>query len=104
MKKLFACLFSMFLFVPLLPQANNSQTIPFKMEELNARQFVSAVAMAGGVCVIPMGIFEKHGPHLPIGTDLFQAREVAFMAAKKEYAVVFPCLLYTSDAADEEDS
>jgi creatinine amidohydrolase len=76
--------------VPLLPQANNSQSIPFKMEELNARQFVSAVALAGGVCVIPLGIFEKHGPHLPIGTDLFQAREVAFMAAQKEYAVVFP--------------
>jgi creatinine amidohydrolase len=33
---------------------------------------------------------EKHGPHLPIGTDLFEAREVAFTAAKKEYAVVFP--------------
>jgi creatinine amidohydrolase len=33
---------------------------------------------------------EKHGPHLPLGTDLFEAREVAFTAAKKEYAVVFP--------------
>lgn len=90
MKKLFACLFSMFLFVPLLPQANSSQVIPFRMEELTATQFVSAIAKAGSVCVIPLGILEKHGPHLPIGADLFQAREVAFMAAEKEYAVVFP--------------
>ena len=60
MKKLFACLFSMFLFVPLLPQANSSQVIPFRMEELTATQFVSAIAKAGGVCVIPLGILEKH--------------------------------------------
>ena len=90
MKKLFACLFSIFLFVQLFPQTNTNQGIPFKMEELTSPQFVSAVAKSGGVCVIPLGIMEKHGPHLPIGTDLFEAREVAFTAAKKEYAVVFP--------------
>jgi creatinine amidohydrolase len=90
MKKLFACLFSIFLFVQLFPQTNTNQDIPFKMEELTSPQFVSAVAKAGGVCIIPLGIMEKHGPHLPIGTDLFEAREVAFTAAKKEYAVVFP--------------
>jgi creatinine amidohydrolase len=80
----------MFLFVPLLPQANSNSSIPFRMEELTSPQFVSAVAKAGGVCVIPMGIMEKHGPHLPLGTDLFEAREVATTAARKEYAVVFP--------------
>ena len=90
MKKLFACLFSIFLFVQLFPQTNTNQGIPFKMEELTSPQFVSAVAKSGGVCVIPLGIMEKHGPHLPIGSDLFEAREVAFTAAKKEYAVVFP--------------
>jgi creatinine amidohydrolase len=37
-----------------------------------------------------MGIMEKHGPHLPVGTDLYEAREIAFEAAAKEYAVVFP--------------
>ena len=90
MKKLFASLFSMFLFVQLFPQTNTNQPIPFKMEELTSPQFVSAVAKSGGVCVIPLGIMEKHGPHLPLGTDLFEAREVATTAAKKEYAVVFP--------------
>lgn len=34
--------------------------------------------------------FEKHGPHLPIGTDLIDARYAALHAAEKEYAVVFP--------------
>jgi creatinine amidohydrolase len=60
------------------------------MEELTSPQFVTAVEKSGGVCVIPLGIIEKHGPHLPLGTDLFEIREVATTAARKEYAIVFP--------------
>jgi creatinine amidohydrolase len=60
------------------------------MEELTSPNFVKAVELSGGVCVIPLGIIEKHGPHLPLGTDLFEAREIAFTAALKEYVVVFP--------------
>ncbi len=37
-----------------------------------------------------MGILEKHGPHLPLGTDIFECRKVAFTAAEKEYCIVFP--------------
>jgi creatinine amidohydrolase len=64
--------------------------LPYKMEDLTSPKFPKAVELAGGVCVIPMGIIEKHGPHLPLGTDLYEARETAFNAAAKEYAVVFP--------------
>lgn len=82
------------LFVSLTIAVGAQQAIrgdmPFKYEELTSPQFVKAVEKAGGVCVIPIGVFEKHGPHLPLGTDLFEAREIAFTAAEKEYAVVFP--------------
>jgi creatinine amidohydrolase len=81
------------LFLPavvLLSQQAAQSGIPFKMEELTSPQFVKAVELSGGVCVIPMGIIEKHGPHLPLGTDLFESREAATTAAKKEYAVVYP--------------
>lgn len=71
-------------------QQTGQAKIPFKMEEITSPQFVKAVEMAGGVCIIPLGIIEKHGPHLPLGTDLFEAREASFMAASKEYAVVYP--------------
>jgi len=71
-------------------QTTPKNEIPFKMEEITSPQFPSAVEKAGGVCVIPLGIIEKHGPHLPLGTDLFEAREIAAVAAKKEYAVIFP--------------
>jgi len=35
-------------------------------------------------------VMEKHGPHLPLGTDVFESRERAFTAAQLEYTVVFP--------------
>jgi creatinine amidohydrolase len=39
---------------------------------------------------LPLGILEKHGPHLPLGTDLLAVRNIALRAAQKEFAVVFP--------------
>jgi creatinine amidohydrolase len=90
MKKLKIILSALFLTALLTGQQTNQNSLPFKMEELTSPKFAKAVVLAGGVCVIPLGIIEKHGPHLPIGTDLFEAREVAFNAASKEYAVIFP--------------
>ena len=90
MKKLlilFPVLFSM---VVSSGQLSGQVNLPFKMEELTSPQFVKAVELSGGVCVIPLGIIEKHGPHLPLGTDLFESREAAAAAAKKEYAIVYP--------------
>ena len=87
-----AMLFLTLLFISLLAQAQQQdpQNLSFQMEELTSPNFVKAVALSGGVCIIPLGIIEKHGPHLPLGTDLYESREIAFAAAKKEYAVVFP--------------
>lgn len=67
-----------------------SSLLPVRYEELTAPDFVRAVAQSNGVCVIPVGILEKHGPQLPLGTDLLNCREVALRAAKLEYTVVFP--------------
>jgi len=59
-------------------------------EELAAADFVQAIHQSGGTCLLPFGILEKHGPHLPIGTDLLDVRHAALNAAQQEYAVVFP--------------
>jgi creatinine amidohydrolase len=61
-----------------------------KWEELTAADFVAAIHQSQGTCMLPFGILEKHGPHLPLGTDLINARYAALHAAEKEYAVVFP--------------
>lgn len=59
-------------------------------EELTGPDFVTAIHQSQGVCVLPFGIIEKHGPHLPLGTDLINVRYVTEKAAQQEYAVVFP--------------
>lgn len=85
MKKL--RLFFLCLFVSGLVSA---QELPFRMEELTAPDYVRAVEKSSKTCILPLGVFEKHGPHLPLGTDLYTAREYAIRAAEKEYTVVFP--------------
>ena len=67
-----------------------AQNIPFRLEELTAPDFVKAVEKSAKTCIIPIGVMEKHGPHLPLGTDLYLSREYALRAVEKEYAVVFP--------------
>ncbi|HEV2729372.1 MAG TPA: creatininase family protein [Terriglobales bacterium] len=59
-------------------------------EELTAADFRSAVQQSQGTCLLPFGILEKHGPHLPLGTDLLDVRYATLHAADQEYAVVFP--------------
>lgn len=63
-------------------------------EELTAADFVTAIHQSQGVCVLPFGILEKHGPQLPIGTDLINARYVSEKAAQQDYAVVFPAYYF----------
>jgi creatinine amidohydrolase len=59
-------------------------------EELTAADFKDAIARAQGTCLLPIGIMETHGPHLPIGNDLINVRYVSLKAAQQEFAVVFP--------------
>ncbi len=59
-------------------------------EELTADEFAKAVVDCKRTCVIPMGVLERHGPHLPLGTDMINAHYVAAQAARREPAVVFP--------------
>ena len=58
-------------------------------EEITTTDLKEAAA-THGVCVLPLGICEKHGNHLPLGTDMIIARGVAKEATKIEPAVVFP--------------
>ncbi len=68
----------------------SGQTLSTKWEELTAADFKQAVANAQNTCVLPFGIIEKHGPQLPLGTDLINVRYVSLQGAAQEYAVVFP--------------
>ena len=79
-----------FVTIHLSGQDGSDTILSVQYEELTAPDFVTAVAKSQGVCIIPMGILEKHGPHLPLGTDMINIREIAIRAAMQEYVVVFP--------------
>src|SRR5215471_9175331 len=71
-----------------------SQELHSRWDELTASEWPKAMQQSGKICILPIGILEKHGPHVPIGSDLIQVREWAARATKKEYAVVFPDYFY----------
>jgi creatinine amidohydrolase len=58
-------------------------------EALTSTDFAAAVQQTG-VCVLPLGVLERHSEHLPLGTDFLNAHRIACLAAEKEPAVVFP--------------
>ena len=58
-------------------------------EHLTAPKFTEAVRETD-VCVLALGVLERHSEHLPVGTDFLVAHRIATLAAEKEKAVVFP--------------
>lgn len=83
-------LFGLFASLALAPLRLSAQQLSPNWEELTGPDFVQAIHQARGTCVLPIGIIEKHGPHLPLGTDLLNVRFASLNAAKQEYAVVSP--------------
>ena len=87
MKKL---LFAAVVFLLGIPPARGQSKLSVKWEELTAEDFRQAIQQSKGTCLLPFGILEKHGRHLPLGTDLLNVRYAALHAAEQEFAVVFP--------------
>jgi creatinine amidohydrolase len=71
-----------------------AQDLHSRWDELTASEWPKALEMSKQTCILPIGILEKHGPHVPIGSDLIQVREWSARATKLEYAVVFPDYFY----------
>ena len=59
-------------------------------ENLTAIEFEEARKQCDGVCVIPIGVLERHGSHLPLGTDVFTSWKLANLVAEKVTVMVFP--------------
>ncbi len=58
-------------------------------EQMTAPEFARAVEKTG-VCILPMGVLERHSEHLPLGQDMLASHAIACRAAEKEPAVVYP--------------
>ena len=62
-------------------------------EQLTAPEFMKAVHETE-VCILPLGVLERHSNHLPLGTDALNAHKLACLAAEREPAVVFPLFYF----------
>jgi len=63
-------------------------------EYLREEEFNDAIQTAKGVCAVPIGCLEKHGPHSPLGTDTIIAENTAIQASKIEPVVIFPTMYF----------
>ena len=61
-----------------------------RWEDLTSKDFEKAVRKSKGVCILPVSCLEKHGDHLPLGTDMLWGKAIADAAAEMEPAIVFP--------------
>ena len=63
-------------------------------ENLREEEFRDAIKTSKGVCIVPIGCLEKHGQHLPVGTDVIHITEIARRAAEVEPVCVFPTMYF----------
>ena len=66
-----------------------------RWDELTGDLFPEAVQKAEGVCLLPLSCIERHGHHMPLGTDMFIGREICNRTAALEPSIVFPDFIFT---------
>lgn len=62
--------------------------------KMTGPKFKKYVASGKGVAVLPCGSIEKHGEHLPLGTDTLNIEYVCREACEKAGAVMLPAMPY----------
>ena len=87
-------MFARFVLLLLAGSILMAQELPVRWDELVASDWKRALELSKGTCLLPIGILEKHGPHVPVGSDLFHATYISREVAKREYVVVFPEYFY----------
>ena len=66
-----------------------------RWEELSGDQFAEAVKTCEGVCLLALSVVERHGHHLPLGTDTYQGRGMLSRVAALEPVIEFPDYIFT---------
>lgn len=61
-----------------------------RWSDLREEEFEGVIKATDGVCVVPVGCYEKHGQHLPVATDVYEAVAIAEKTAELEPVCVFP--------------
>jgi creatinine amidohydrolase/Fe(II)-dependent formamide hydrolase-like protein len=75
--------------VILLAQAEEKPLVLQEMSWVDVQEYLKSSDMV----IIPLGSTEQHGPHLPLGTDFFEAFEISKKISAKTGVLVAPILL-----------
>ena len=70
-----------------------------KWEYLREEEFEDAIKQSGGLCVMCLGCLEKHGQHLPVGTDSLKGDKIVELAAEKAGVMMFPTAMWLGDVS-----
>ena len=70
-----------------------------KWEYLREEEFKGAIESSGGLCVMVLGCLEKHGQHLPVGTDALKGDKIAELACEKTGVMFFPTTMWLGDVS-----
>ncbi|MBE6695891.1 MAG: creatininase family protein [Ruminococcaceae bacterium] len=68
-----------------------------KWEYLREEEFKPAIEKSGGLCVMCLGCIEKHGQHLPVGTDSLKGDKIVELASERAGVVMFPTTMWLGD-------
>ena len=63
-------------------------------EKLREEEFEPMLVRTNRVCAVPIGCLEKHGQHLPLGTDTLWGGKLLELASKQEDICIFPQLYF----------
>lgn len=63
-------------------------------ENLREEEFLPMLEQTKRVCAVAIGCVEKHGQHLPLGTDTLKGGKILELAAEREEVCVFPRLYF----------
>jgi creatinine amidohydrolase len=66
-----------------------------RWEELTGDRFAEAVEECESVCAVALSVVERHGHHLPLGTDTYIGRAILSRAAALEPMIEFPDYIFT---------
>ncbi len=68
-------------------------------ENLREEEFEGAIERSGRLCIIPLGCLEKHGQHLPMGTDSYIAKTITEKASEQEEVMIFPAGMWLGEVS-----
>jgi creatinine amidohydrolase len=74
---------------------NAGKVTGMRWEELSGDDFAQAVTACEGVCLVALSVVERHGHHLPLGTDMYQGRAMLSRVAALEPVIEFPDYIFT---------